>query len=113
MLADCNLVFTILFTIECVMKLGSFGYKVGNSEYRLNDITMACCEWRRFGRLVIFRLMAIQTSFLLDKARDRVCVRILSHTNYLFKIHKKRVDNVKFKKNLPVFYLVKIYQIVE
>ena len=73
MLADCNLVFTILFTIECVMKLGSFGYKVGNSEYRLNDITMACCEWRRFGRLVIFRLMAIQTSFLLDKARDRVC----------------------------------------
>lgn len=27
-LSDCNLVFTILFTIECVMKLSSFGYKV-------------------------------------------------------------------------------------
>lgn len=27
-LADCNLVFTILFTIECVMKLTSFGPKV-------------------------------------------------------------------------------------
>ena len=27
-LADCNLVFTILFTIECAMKLTSFGPKV-------------------------------------------------------------------------------------
>ena len=27
-LSDCNLVFTILFTIECVMKLSSFGPKV-------------------------------------------------------------------------------------
>lgn len=26
-LSDCNLVFTILFTIECVMKMSSFGYK--------------------------------------------------------------------------------------
>ena len=26
-LSDCNLVFTILFTIECVMKLSSFGPK--------------------------------------------------------------------------------------
>lgn len=30
-LSDCNLVFTILFTIECVMKLSSFGYKVSTA----------------------------------------------------------------------------------
>ena len=28
LLSDCNLVFTILFTIECVMKVGCFGPKV-------------------------------------------------------------------------------------
>ena len=28
-LSDCNLVFTILFTVECVMKLSCFGGKVG------------------------------------------------------------------------------------
>ena len=27
-LSDCNLVFTILFTVECVMKLACFGPKV-------------------------------------------------------------------------------------
>ena len=30
LLSDCNLVFTILFTIECVMKVGCFGPKVRN-----------------------------------------------------------------------------------
>ena len=30
LLSDCNLVFTILFTIECVMKVGCFGPKVKN-----------------------------------------------------------------------------------
>lgn len=28
LLSDCNLVFTILFTVECVMKLSCFGPKV-------------------------------------------------------------------------------------
>ena len=28
LLSECNLVFTILFTIECAMKLSSFGYQV-------------------------------------------------------------------------------------
>ena len=32
-LADCNLVFTILFTIECVMKLTSFGPKVNTKRH--------------------------------------------------------------------------------
>ena len=36
-LSDCNLVFTILFTIECVMKLSSFGpkayFKVSLSQF--------------------------------------------------------------------------------
>ena len=32
LLSDCNLVFTILFTIECVMKVGCFGPKVRNRE---------------------------------------------------------------------------------
>ncbi len=31
-MADCNLVFTILFTIECVMKLSCFGFKVSTRE---------------------------------------------------------------------------------
>ena len=28
LLSECNLVFTILFTVECFMKLSSFGYQV-------------------------------------------------------------------------------------
>ncbi|CAB4055192.1 CACNA1B [Lepeophtheirus salmonis] len=32
-LSDCNLVFTTLFTVECVMKLSSFGYKVSKMNY--------------------------------------------------------------------------------
>ena len=32
-LADCNLVFTILFTIECAMKLTSFGPKVNDNDF--------------------------------------------------------------------------------
>ena len=34
LLSDCNLVFTILFTIECVMKLSSFGYKVNRVRWQ-------------------------------------------------------------------------------
>ncbi len=30
-MSECNLVFTILFTIECVMKLSCFGFKVGST----------------------------------------------------------------------------------
>ena len=71
MLADCNLVFTILFTIECVMKLGSFGYKVGNSEYRLNDITMACYDmvWS-FGNIMAHG----NANFFYWIKIDRLCV---------------------------------------
>jgi hypothetical protein len=29
-LSDLNLIFTAMFTIECVLKMGSFGPKVGS-----------------------------------------------------------------------------------
>ena len=45
-LSDCNLVFTILFTIECVMKLFSFGYKV--THYVLWIWLLLSSSWRNF-----------------------------------------------------------------
>ena len=45
-LADCNLVFTILFTIECAMKLTSFGPKV--------NIKMSRATLSDTGRVITF-----------------------------------------------------------
>ena len=45
-LADCNLVFTILFTIECAMKLTSFGPKVNIKRCQgLIQYTMVIRYW--------------------------------------------------------------------
>ena len=37
-LSDCNLVFTILFTVECVMKLSCFGPKVKMGKEETRDL---------------------------------------------------------------------------
>ena len=51
-LADCNLVFTILFTIECAMKLTSFGPKVN---INISMITAANTRWLSdTGRVITF-----------------------------------------------------------
>ena len=40
LLSECNLVFTILFTIECAMKLSSFGYQVNTRFAKGKDLTL-------------------------------------------------------------------------
>lgn len=81
-MSDCNLVFTILFTIECVMKVSSFGYKpYFKDSWNLFDfITVAgsiidATQLVNVGFLRLFR-----AARLIKLLRRSVSIRILLFT---------------------------------
>ena len=62
LLSECNLVFTILFTIECAMKLSSFGYQVN---YVLELESLKVRKSHTFEYFVVFGVFEDKKKYFL------------------------------------------------
>ncbi|XP_040575808.1 voltage-dependent calcium channel type A subunit alpha-1 isoform X2 [Lepeophtheirus salmonis] len=81
-LSDCNLVFTTLFTVECVMKLSSFGYKAYFSDAwnTFDFITVAGSIVDATNIVNVGFLRLFRAARLIKLLRKSVSIRILLFT---------------------------------